>query len=122
MPKGYDLNKLFKTFYPYRDLFNNRKYRNNYDYNKTVSLMEKTKLIENSFVLLKEESSFFSPVAMLYYEYYDDMHSTMQFIEENQEKIQCVVSNKNLPFGSSQRPNLWDYADGVDTVDFLQKL
>ena len=122
LPKGYDLNKLFKAFYPYRDVLKHRKYRNNYDYNKTISLMQKTRLIENGFILLKQEKSFYSPVAMLYYEYYDDIHAVTQLIAENQSKLQCVVSKKHLPFGSSQIPSLWDYADGVDTVEFLQIL
>ncbi len=84
--------------------------------------MGSNKLVENGFLLMKEDNSLFSPVAMLYYEYYDDIQSVEQFNEENAEQLQCVVSQKDIPFGNTQKPNLWDYADGVDTVDFLREL
>ena len=80
------------------------------------------KLVENGFLLMKEDKSLLSPVAMLYYEYYDDISIVHQFIEQNAEQLQCVVSNKDIPFGDTQAPNLWDYADGVDTVEFLRGL
>ena len=44
------------------------------------------------------------------------------FIAENKEKLQCVVSKNDIPFGQTQNPNLWDYADGVDTIEFLKSL
>ncbi len=122
LPKGYDLNKLFEVFFPYSHVLEHKKYGNNYDYNKAIFLMGSNKLVENGFLLMKEDKSLLSPVAMLYYEYYEDVHTVDQFIEENAEQLQCVVSKKNIPFGNTQEPNLWDYADGVDTVDFLRKL
>ena len=122
LPKGYDLNKLFEAFFPYSHLLEHKKYGNNYDYNKAIFLMGSNKLVENGFLLMKEDNSLFSPVAMLYYEYYDDIQSVEQFNEENAEQLQCVVSQKDIPFGNTQKPNLWDYADGVDTVDFLREL
>ena len=122
LPRGYDLNKLFEAFFPYSHLVDHKKYGNNYDYNKAIFLMGSNKLVENGFLLMKEDKSLFSPVAMLYYEYYNDIHSVEQFVEENAEQLQCVVSKKGIPFGGAQQPNLWDYADGVDTVDFLREL
>ena len=122
LPKGYDLNKLFEAFFPYSHLLEHKKYGNNYDYNKAIFLMGRNKLVENGFLLMKEDKSLLSPVAMLYYEYYDDVHTVEQFVEENAEQLQCVVSKKDIPFGNTQQPNLWDYADGVDTVDFLREL
>jgi len=122
LPKGYDLNKLFEAFFPYSHVVEHKKYGNNYDYNKAIFLMGSNKLVENGFLLMKEDKSLLSPVAMLYYEYYDDVHAVEQFVEENAEQLQCVVSKKDIPFGNTQQPNLWDYADGVDTVDFLREL
>ena len=84
--------------------------------------MGSNKLVENGFLLMKEDKSLLSPVAMLYYEYYDDIHTVEKLIEENAEQLQCVVSKKDIPFGNTQQPNLWDYADGVDTVEFLRTL
>jgi hypothetical protein len=122
LPKGYDLNNLFKAFFPYSYLVEHKKYGNNYDYNKAIFLMGNNKLIENGFLLMKEDKSLLSPVAMLYYEYYDNIYTVEKFIEKNLEQLQCVVSKKDTPFGYAQRPNLWDYADGVDTVEFLRDL
>ena len=122
LPKGFDLDNLFKAFYPYSDVVNHKKYGNNYDYNKAIFLMGSNDLIENGFLLMKEDKSLLSPVAMLYYEFYKDIHTVEQFVEENTEQLQCVVSKKDIPFGNTQQPNLWDYADGVDTVDFLREL
>ena len=60
-----------------------------------------------------------SPLAMLYYEFYSEMEEVDNFISDNKEKLQSVVSKKHIAFGQSQNPNLWDYADGVDTIEFL---
>ena len=122
LPNGYNLNKLFEAFFPYSHLVEHKKYGNNYDYNKAIFLMGSNKLVENGFLLMKEDKSLLSPVAMLYYEYYDDVQTVKQFVEENAEQLQCVVSKKDIPFGSTQKPSLWDYADGVDTVEFLREL
>jgi hypothetical protein len=122
LPNGYNLNKLFQVFFNYRDLANHKKYANNYDYNKAIFLMGSNKLIENGFLLMKEDKSLFSPVAMLFYEFYDDIIDVNSFVEHNASKLQCVVSKNNTPFGCAQKPNLWDYSDGVDTIDFLRGL
>ena len=127
LPKGYDLNQLFDVFFPYKEIINHKKYANNYDYNKAVFLMGGHKLIENGFLLMKEDSSLQSPVSMLYYEFYDDIKKVNDYLDENSDLLQCVVSKFNLVkkcthFGETQKPNLWDYADNVDTVEFLYSI
>ena len=122
LPVGYDLNILFKSFYLHKHVIEHKKYGNNYDYNKAIYLMGNNKLIENGFILLKEDSSLYSPVAMLYYEYYNDINDVHSFIDKNSDKIQCIVSKNNIPFGNTQKPKLWDYADGVDIIDFLKEM
>jgi len=122
LPCGYDLNILFKSFYSHKHVIEHKKYGNNYDYNKAIFLMGNNKLIENGFILLKEDSSLYSPVAMLYYEYYNDINDVHSFIDKNSDKIQCIVSKNNIPFGNTQKPKLWDYADGVDIIDFLKEM
>ena len=59
---------------------------------------------------------------MLYYEFYNDKQLVDHFISENKESIQCVVSKDDIPFGMTQNPRLWDYADGIDTIDFLRNI
>ena len=122
LPRGYNLNRLFEAFFHYSHILEHKKYANNYDYNKAIFLMGSNKLVENGFLLMKEDKTLLSPVAMLYYEYYDNINTVDQFVLENADKLQCVVSKKDIPFGSSQHPNLWDYADGVDIVGFLSDL
>ena len=123
VPKEYDFDKLFKAFYKQGSIIEYRKYKNNYDYNKTVYLMSQIPLIENGFLVLKEDVSYASPIATLFYEYYDSLSILKQRLDADQEKIQCVVSDnltaESIPFGETQKPMLWQYADGVDTVAFL---
>lgn len=120
LPKGYNLDKLFEAFYPYSDIVSHKKYGNNYDYNKAIFLMGNNDLVENGFLLMKEDKSHLSPVAMLYYEYYSNIDLVDEFIAENADSLQCIVKKDGIPFGHTQKPNLWDYADGVDTIAFLR--
>lgn len=123
VPKNYDFDKLFKGVYKQRAILSYRKYKNNYDYNKTVYLMSQIPLLENGFLVLKEDTAYASPIATLFYEYYDSLAILNKRLEYDKERIQCVVSKEksgaSISFGQTQHPQLWDYADGVDTIDFL---
>jgi hypothetical protein len=119
LPKGYELDHLFGAFYSFKDIMDHKKYANNYDYNKAIYLMGSHEIIENGFLLLKEDTSLQSPLAMLHYEYYSNLDKVKNFIEENKHQLQCVVSKNDTAFGQTQNPNLWDYADGEDTIAFL---
>jgi len=126
VPKGYDFNLLFQAIYPYKDIIQEQKYANNYDYNKAVYLMSLFQLLENGFLLLKEDEHYGSPIATLFYEYYTNVASLKEKLTTDAEKIQCVVAHnfttEEVAFGETQTPQLWDYADGVDTLNFLLKL
>ncbi|MFK8301331.1 acyl-CoA reductase [Capnocytophaga stomatis] len=126
VPRNYDFDLLFNAIYPFKDIINGQKYANNYDYNKAVYLMSLFKLRENGFLILKEDTNYASPIATLFYEYYDSPEDLKERLQTDSDKIQCVVSKgfmKNeIPFGQTQHPQLWDYADGVDTVTFLTNL
>ena len=127
VPRGYDFDNVFKAIFSFKDFINHAKYANNYDYNKAVYLMSEFKLVENGFFMLKEESSYGSPIATMFYEYYDDAEMLKNRLVFDDDKIQCVVGNNNwiegeVKFGESQHPSLWEYADGVDTMEFLLNL
>lgn len=122
VPRGYDLDLLFGAFYSWKDITKNNKYANNYDYNKAIYLMNQTELIENGFLLLKEDEGLHSPLGVLFYEYYDNETELNKKLKNKKDELQCVVSSTNIPFGEAQKPKLWDYADGVDTIDFLQSI
>ncbi|MCE3279566.1 MAG: acyl-CoA reductase [Bacteroidetes bacterium] len=125
VPKGYKFDELYGALVGFGDLVQNNKYMNNYEYNRTVYLMSSdTSLLDNNFLLMKEDASYTSPVGVLYYEYYNDISDVNAKLTEEKEQIQCVVSGSKeisnaLPFGKAQCPALSDYADGVDTLQFL---
>lgn len=128
VPENYNFEKLFPAFNKYAHLTDHHKYANNYDYNKSIFLINKIKHFDNGFVLLKEEFLFASPISVLYYEYYHSKEDLIQKLETNRDKIQCLLSTesfKNIPyfpFGKAQQPELWHYADGIDTMEFLINL
>ena len=125
IPKEYDFTLFFESIFSSGEIIHYEKYANNYDYNKAVFLMSNFKLLDNEFLILKEDESYASPIASLYYEYYDNAASLNNKLKEDSEKIQCIVGKNNenfIPFGKTQKPELWDYADNVDTIDFLINL
>ena len=140
VPKDYNFDAFFNGMYKQRDLINFVKYANNYDYNKAVYLMSRFSLLDNEFLIIKEEtSSYSSPIASLGYSFYEHLDDALVELKSNTEKLQCVVAAapaskklqevfQGLPapdvcdFGTTQLPALSDYADGVDTVEFLLTL
>ncbi|MBS9774196.1 MAG: acyl-CoA reductase [Tenacibaculum sp.] len=126
VPKDYNFDLFFKGMYTKKDIINNKKYANNYDYNKAVYLMSEFNILENGFLMIKEDESYASPIATVFYEYYNDLEDLKQKLQKDEEKIQCIVSknftNNEIAFGQTQHPKLWDYADGVNTLEFLQKI
>jgi hypothetical protein len=121
IPKDYDLKNLLKKWEPFSDVVYNNKYANNYEYNKAIYLVNKEKFLDTGYLLLKEEKGISSPVSVLYYEHYVNYKNLMQYIESMKDNLQCIVSHEGIPFGKAQQPELWDYADGVDTIEFLLK-
>lgn len=126
IPKGYNFDLFFNAIYKFKDLINYQKYDNNYTYNKAVYLMSLFKLLENGFLMLKEDPSYSSPIATLFYEYYDDFDELKTKLITEKDQIQVVVSNQGIKdsvkFGETQHPQLSDYADDVDTLAFLISL
>jgi len=122
LPKDYNFDPFFNAMYGWKEIINNNKYINNYDYNKAVYLMSNIELLDNEFLLLKEDNGFSSPISVVFYQYYESEDELRKYLSENKEHIQAIVSEKDIPFGAAQKPQLWDYADGVDTVSFLLNL
>lgn len=127
LPKGYNLDLIFGQLVDYHYVINNKKYGNNYDYQKAIYLMNNDKLIENGFVMFLENEKLNSAVSMVHYEYYSDQSKLAKQLNDLEGKIQCTVSlnplyPRTVGFGEAQRPKLSQYADGVDTVSFLRSL
>jgi len=127
IPTGYDLDLIFRGLFEWKEIAKNNKYISNYEYNKTLYLLNKESLLENGFIVLKESSELSSPVGVLFYEYYSNLNDLKEKLVNIKEKIQCVVNSKgeffsNVKFGEAQCPKLFDYADGFDTLQFLTNL
>lgn len=125
VPEGYGFDVFFKAIYDYHPIVEQNKYANNYDYNKAVYLMSEFKILDNGFLILKEDESYSSPIASLFYERYEDFSDLKKRLENDKDQLQCIVADRlfdnEIPFGKTQLPSLSDYADDIDTVDFLLK-
>lgn len=123
VPKGYNFDSFFEAIFEYQDVIHYEKYANNYDYNKAVFLMSNFKLLDNGFLTIKEDQSHASPITSVFYEYYDDLPTLQTKLDSENELLQCIVSGgcieNSVSFGQTQNPQLWDYADNIDTISFL---
>ncbi len=127
VPKDYEFKKLLKAFKAWQNLDSHNKYMNNYEFQKTMNLMNLIDHIDTDFMLLKQNESIGSTVGVVHYKEYDNIQSVLTFIENHKEELQCIVGDSKLipnaiPFGSSQNPMLSEFADGIDTIEFLGKL
>lgn len=122
VPESFELNRFFEAIVDYGDIIHNNKYGNNYDYQRAVYLMNQIPLLDNNFVLLRESTDLFSPLAMLHYERYSDIKDVTERLELEKENIQVVVGKGHEAFGSAQCPSLSDYADGIDVMLWLQSV
>lgn len=127
VPVNYDFSGLVKAFAHYDSFLDHHKYRNNFDYFKAIFQMNLVPFIDSTCVLLKEDVSVSSPIAVLNYQYYTDLDILRTELSSVADSIQCAVSIKEMPFrwsrpGNAQSPELWDYADGIDTMQFLTQI
>ena len=125
IPENYDVTKILDAWQDYESTMDHNKYANNHDYQRSLFLMNAIKHYDNGFLLMKEDLSISSPIAVLYYEYYRNLEQVNKHLEENNEYIQCIVGQmggNTIPFGKAQMPQLNDYADNVDTMAFLCQL
>ncbi len=127
VPKNYDFSALLASFENFKHLANHNKYANNYEYHRAIYLMNKIEHIDTGYSILKPDESLGSPVGVLFYQYYTDIENVVSYIDTNSHQLQCVVANLPevpgaITFGQAQNPRLTDYADGIDTIEFLSTL
>jgi len=129
VPKGYVFDELLETLHEeYKEVIHHNKYKNNFDYNNALFLLNKVKFLMSGSLILTECEDIISRIATLHYEPYEDIIKLALRLESDMEQIQCVVSAKELPgiktfaLGHAQRPAISDFADGVDTMKFLNSL
>jgi hypothetical protein len=123
VPAGYDFIPLLKAFGKYEYLADHHKYKNNYDYNLAIHILNKKFYMSTPAIILAEEESIFSPISQLNYGFYESESGVLKFLKEKTE-LQCIVGDHEglIPFGKSQSPGLTDYADGIDTMAFVSRL
>jgi hypothetical protein len=127
VPEGYEFDKLFESWSGYKEIIEYHKYANNYDYQKSILLVNKVDHLDNGFVLITQNEQLVSPISVVYFETYTTQSDLKKKIKSQHNKIQCIVSangwfDGSVPFGKAQTPELWDYADGIDTMKFLSAL
>lgn len=127
VPADYDFTKFYDAIEPLGDIFYHNKYKNNYDYNKSIYLVNQIHHYDNGFLMLTKNDALVSPISVIFYENYESQEDLKNIIATQIDKIQCVVSKNgwfegSFNFGDAQKPKLWDYADGVDTMAFLLSL
>jgi hypothetical protein len=129
VPSGYDFTKFYESIQDVENAYlHHHKYFNNYEYNKSIFLINRVPHLDNGFLMLNENSALVSPISVLHYQTYETMEEVTGLLADSQEKLQCVISKPengiegSLPFGESQSPGLFDYADSVDTMRFLADL
>jgi len=121
-PKEFDLTSVFPSFDEYQSVIDHHKYRNNYDYYKSIYLVNKTPHLDTGYLLVSSTNELVSPISVLYHQEYDSIENLETILKDEEGKIQCIVGNQYIPFGKAQTPELWDYADNVDTLAFLSDL
>ena len=124
VPMEFEFDHLIESWKPFEELMNQHKYANNYDYQKSVLLLNKERFYDAGFVLVKESQQFVSPIATVYFERYRDQPEIKEKMKQLNSKLQVIVSAQgwfagSLPFGRAQFPEVGDYADNIDTMKFL---
>lgn len=127
VPEDFNFPGMLDHFTEYSGLYNHNKYANNYDYNRSVYLVNSIRLFDTGYLILKEDTGISSPVGCLFYEKYQSIEALSEKLSFEKDKIQCFVSEINMgidtiPLGKTQEPELWDYADNIDTIIFLLNL
>ncbi|WP_394990285.1 hypothetical protein [Emticicia sp.] len=127
VPQGYTFDKFYEAIEYWNTICLHHKYNNNYDYNKSIYLVNRVIHLDNGFLLLKEDEALVSPISVCFWETYNDEEHLKTLIENKRDKIQCIVSKggyfeNSYSFGEAQMPKLDDFADGVNTMEFLKNI
>lgn len=122
IPKNYDISILKEAFQSFSSIMQHTQYMNNLDYQRTIYLMNQIPIADIDFINIVENNSIPSPISCLHFERYNSLDDVENTLNNEKEKIQCIIGKKYLEFGSSQQPGLTDYADGIDTLKFITEL
>ena len=123
IPEDYDLNILKEKFKKYNHIVNHNKFYNNYNYQKIINTMNGELFIDGDYFLMKQSKEYAPPISVIYYDFYNEILEVQEAVKVNKNQIQCIVTNlqieNSIKFGEAQKPKLYQYADDIDTLDFL---
>lgn len=128
VPEGYIFDGLFEAIYDYKYVIDNKKYNNNYEYNRAIYLLDLIPFLDNNFLMIRESKELHAPTSVLFYETYNNKKQLVENIIPIKNNLQCILSTfeinelKIVTFGRSQHPTIFDFADDVNTLDFLNTL
>jgi len=128
VPEGYRFDGFFEAMFSFGYVSNHKKYFNNHEYHRAIYLLEQIPFLDNNFLMIRENEDLHAPTSVLYYEYYTNKPRLVEKIKALEENLQCTVSNfeieglKTTAFGTTQQPGIFDFADNVNTLDFLNTL
>ncbi|HEX6913960.1 MAG TPA: acyl-CoA reductase [Chitinophagaceae bacterium] len=121
VPANYDFIPLLERLKKYSYFQDFHKYRHNYDYQLALLMMSRKPYITDGTTILAENESMFTAISRVNYSYYQDPEAVTRALEQD-SSVQVIVGHGATPFGRAQQPDLSDYADGVDTMQFLLAL
>lgn len=128
VPEGYVFDKFFEAMFDFKYVIDNKKYNNNYEYNRAIYLLDLIPFLDNNFLIIRENEQLHAPTSVLFHESYTNQKQFVEKINPIRENLQCIVSNfeiegvKTIPFGKTQEPTIFDFADDVNTLDFLKTI
>lgn len=128
VPENYVFDGLFEAMYPFKYVADNKKYFNNYEYNRAIYLLDLIPFLDNNFLMLRENEGLHAPTAVLYHQTYTNETDLVEKITPLKDDLQCIVANFEISdftitgFGNTQNPGIFDFADNVNTISFLNTL
>jgi hypothetical protein len=128
VPEGYIFDGLFEAVYDFKYVIDNKKYNNNYEYNRAIYLLDLVPFLDNNFLMIRESKELHAPTSVLFYETYGNQTQLVENISSLKNNLQCIMCTfelegiKIVEFGQSQKPTVFDFADDVNTLDFLNTL
>ncbi len=126
LPQDMDITRVIDNFEKHNNLKNHNKFANNYTYHRAILLMNNEQHLDNGFALYKHRKDLNAPLACINYAHYNSLEEIEQFLDQNNQEIQCIVGNSStyskVNLGNAQTPNLQDFADDINTLEFLENL
>ncbi len=127
VPQAYDLSILASAWESYAHVQHHPKYRNNLLHHKALFQLKGEPFVDAGICLFKESNELTPPLGVVHFVTYKQLSNTALFYNTHCQALQCVVGSPRIrefipsviPFGTSQKPGPADYADGVDTMEFL---